>query len=84
MSPRGVMANVQVCDTVVSEFDLQSHYYLHFQINTPGKGMESFISPAMGEIVPLMFFFTKIALALNKPRNQTKPNLNLSSYDTVK
>ena len=33
-SLRNVMANVQVCDIVVSEFELQSRYYVHFRTNT--------------------------------------------------
>ena len=27
------------CDIVVSEFELQPRYYIHFQTNTLGKGM---------------------------------------------
>ena len=41
---------------VVSEFILQSRYYVHFQTNTLGKGMNPLILPAMGYIVPLLFF----------------------------
>ena len=37
---------------VVSEFVLQSPYYVHFQANTLGKGMDLIILPA---IVPLLF-----------------------------
>ena len=33
---------------VVSEFKLQSHYYIHFWTNTLGKGMNPLILPAMG------------------------------------
>ena len=33
---------------VVSGFELQSRYYVHFRTNTLGKGMNSFIRPAMG------------------------------------
>ena len=33
---------------VVREFVLQSRYYVHFQANTLGKGMNSLILPAMG------------------------------------
>ena len=33
---------------VVSEFELQSRYYVHFQTNTIGKGMNPLILPAMG------------------------------------
>ena len=36
------------CGIVVSEFVLQSHYYVHFRTNTLGKGMNPLILPAMG------------------------------------
>ena len=38
----------------VSEFKLQSHYYIHFQINTLGKVLNPFILPAMGLIILLL------------------------------
>ena len=46
--PRGVMVKVMDCRTVVSEFVLQSRYYVQFRTNTPGKGMNPLILPAMG------------------------------------
>ena len=46
--PRGVMVNVMDCGIVVSEFVLQSRYYVHFRANTLGKGTNLFILPAMG------------------------------------
>ena len=36
------------CGIVVSEFVLQSRYYIHFKANTLRKGMNPFILPAMG------------------------------------
>ena len=45
--PCGVMVKVLDCG-IVSEFELQSRYYVPFRINTPEKGMKSFIIPAMG------------------------------------
>ena len=39
----GVVVNVLDCNIVVSEFELQSHCYIHFQINTLGKVMNSLI-----------------------------------------
>ena len=42
----------------VSEFKLQSHYYIHFQANTFGKGMMSHISLAIGSILSLLFFYS--------------------------
>ena len=35
--PRGVMVKVMDCEIVVSEFKLQSRYYVHFRANTLGK-----------------------------------------------
>ena len=33
--------------TVVSEFELQPRYYVHFRANTLGKGMNPLMLPAM-------------------------------------
>ena len=41
--PRGVMVKAMDCGTVVSEFVLQSRYYVHFRANTLGKGMNPLI-----------------------------------------
>ena len=46
--PRGVMVKVMDCGIVVSEFVLQSHYYIHCRANTLGKDMNPLILPAMG------------------------------------
>ena len=46
--PRGVMVKAMDCGIVVSEFKLQSRYYVHFQANALGKGMNHLILPAMG------------------------------------
>ena len=55
--PNGVVAKVLNCDIVETEFERQSHYYVHFQYNTLGKGMNSHISPpARGYIIPQMFY----------------------------
>ena len=35
-------------EIVVSEFVLQSRYYVHFRVNTLAKGMNPLILPAMG------------------------------------
>ena len=42
------MVKAMDCQNVVSEFVLQSRYYIHFWANTVGKGMNPFILPAMG------------------------------------
>ena len=41
--PRGVMVKEMDCGIVVSEFVLQSHYYVHFRANTLGKVMNPVI-----------------------------------------
>ena len=46
--PCGVMVKAMDCGIVVSEFVLQSRYYVHFRANTFGKGMNALILPAMG------------------------------------
>ena len=46
--PHGVMVKAMDCGIVVSEFVLQSRYYIHFRVNTLGKGMNPLILPAMG------------------------------------
>ena len=48
LCPRGVMVKAMDYGTVVSEFELQSSYYVHFRINTLEKGMNPLILPAMG------------------------------------
>ena len=45
--PHGVMVKSLGCRIIVSEFELQSHYYIHLQTNTLGKGMNPLILPAM-------------------------------------
>ena len=44
--PGGVMVKSIDCGIVVSEFVLQSCYYVHFRANTLGKGMNPLILPA--------------------------------------
>ena len=45
-----VVVNMQNCNIVVCEFELQSHYYVHFWTNTLGKGMYPFIPPPIYEL----------------------------------
>ncbi len=42
------MVKAMDCGIVVSEFILQSRYYVRFRTNTLGKGMNSLILPAGG------------------------------------
>ena len=44
----GVMVKAMDCGIVVSEFELQLRYYVDFQTNILGKGMNPLILPAMG------------------------------------
>ena len=53
---RGVMAKAMDCKIVVSEFVLQTRYYVHFRTNTLWKGMNPLILPPIGQIVPPLFF----------------------------
>ena len=46
--PRGIMVKAMDCRIIVSEFVLQSLYYVHSRANTLGKGMNPLILPAMG------------------------------------
>ena len=46
--PRGVMVKVMDCGIVISEFVLQSRFYVHFRANTLGKGMKPLIPPSYG------------------------------------
>ena len=56
-NPLGVVANVMDCNLIVSEFELQLFYYIHYRTNTLGKYMNSIVPPTMGQIVPLLFFY---------------------------
>ena len=46
--PRGVMVKAMTCGLVVSEFVLQSRYYVHFRANTLGKGIGPPYPPSYG------------------------------------
>ena len=46
--PRGLVANVLYCKIVVNEFEFQSCYYVHFQINTLGEGKNFPYLPSNG------------------------------------
>ena len=43
-NPRSVVAHILDCDIVMSEFELQSRYFVHFWTNTLGKRMNLLIS----------------------------------------
>ena len=48
MYPCGVMVKMMDYGIVVSEFELQSHYYIHFRTNTLRKVMNPLVLQAMG------------------------------------
>ena len=52
MNPRGVVSNVLKYDIVVSEFELQMWYYVHFR----RKGMNPLIPSSMFQIVPFLLY----------------------------
>ena len=45
---RSVMVKALDCGIVVREFEIKSHSYIHFRINTVGKGYNPLILPSMG------------------------------------
>ena len=45
MCPCDVMVKALDCRIIVSEFKLQSRYYIHFQTNALGKDMNPLILP---------------------------------------
>ena len=66
-----------------SKFELQLYYYVHFQTNTLGKGMNPLILLVMDLILSLLFFCkdgfgikypTKFDMPLNK-ETESKPLL---------
>ena len=42
------MVKAMDCEIVVSEFEFQSRYYVHFRANTIGNGMNPLILPVIG------------------------------------
>ena len=54
--PRGLMVKELDSGFVKSEFEHQSRYYIYFQTNALGKGLNPLILPAMGQIASLLFF----------------------------
>ena len=83
-SPHGVMVKVLDFGLKVSNIELLSRYYIHFQTYTLRKNMNPLILPAMGWLVLLPFFYkgcfnieypTKVDILLNK---ETKTSNYLS------
>ena len=54
--PRSVMVKGMHSGIVVSVFELQLPYYVHFRTNTLEKDMNTLIFPDMGLILPQVFF----------------------------
>ena len=51
------MAKVLNCSLELNEIELQSPYYIHFRTDILKKVINLLISPAMGWIVSLLFFY---------------------------
>ena len=51
-----LMVKALDCGIVVSEFELESRYYVYFRTNTLGKGINPLTRPAMGWIASWLFF----------------------------
>ena len=56
-SPRVLVANGLNSDIVVSKFELQSRYYVHFQTKILEKGMNPILPQSICFIAPLHFFY---------------------------
>ena len=52
----GVMVKVVIGGLDVSEFELQSCYYIHFRTNTLVKSINTLIQSTLGKIASLLFF----------------------------
>ena len=70
--PYGIDSDMLDCVIAVSEFRLQSCYYVHFWTNTIGKGMNSLLFPAVGLRVTLLFFY-KDGLGIELPKMVDMP-----------
>ncbi len=57
--PCGVIVKAMDGEIVAREFELKSRYYVHFRINTLGKGMNPFIPPVMNKMVLQRLFYKK-------------------------
>ena len=70
-----VVANVLDCHSIVSEFEFQSRYYIHFLINILEKGMDFLIPLTMDYILSLLFFYKdsfgiKLPMTVDMPLNK--------------
>ena len=69
----GIMANVLDCDIVVSEFELQSHYYRHYQANIFGKGTNFLITPPSYGLNSCTIVFLKNGFGIEIPTRVNIP-----------
>ena len=49
----GIVANVQDCKHIISEFEIPKRFYIHFRTKTIRKNMKTLISSFMNHIVTL-------------------------------
>ena len=54
--PRGLMVKWMDYEIVISEFEILLRYYIQFWRNTFEKCINLFILPAVGSILPLLFY----------------------------
>ena len=54
-----MVINVLIFDIIVSDFEIQSRYYIYIRTDTFGKGMNFFTLLSKGLIVPLLSFYKK-------------------------
>ena len=65
-----MLRKVLFCCLKVSEFKLQSCYYVHFGSNTLAYVMNPIIHPAISQVVSLLFFYKdKFEIKLPKEKN---------------
>ena len=78
----GVMVKVMDCRIVVSEFKLQSHYYVHFLTITLKKGMNPLVLQLWARWYRCCSPGT-MALALNKLRRLIFPSTKKPSWHQI-
>ena len=76
--PSGTVADLLVCDTLVSEFELQSRYYTYFWINALRKVINTLPCYGLNNTITVFlqgwiwhWITQKVDMPLNKETNQT-------------
>ena len=81
---RSIVANVLEFNIVISEFELQLRYYVHFGTNALGKGMNPLIHSYLGVKLYHCCSITRMTMALSSNK-ESKPNYpqRVSCYMTL-